>query len=64
MVDETPYIDYIHEHGINLKSREIYLHGYIANAEEEPGVDFRMAAAFMRTYICSIIYQASPSVSI
>ena len=33
----------IHEHGINIHTREIYLHGHIGDSEEEPGVDYRMA---------------------
>ncbi len=48
MAEQTPIIDYVHNHSINLKSREIYLHGYIDNVDEEPGVDYRMAGAFMK----------------
>jgi ATP-dependent protease ClpP protease subunit len=40
-------ISEIHEHHINHLSREIYLHGY-ADADEEPGVDYRMATSFVK----------------
>ena len=33
----------IHEHGINIATRELYLHGHMGESEEEPGVDYRMA---------------------
>ena len=33
----------VHEHGINIHTRELYLHGHIGESEEEPGVDYRMA---------------------
>lgn len=36
----------IHSHGIDLKNREIYLHSYICDSEEEPGVDYRSAIIF------------------
>ena len=35
-----------HNHGIDVKGREIYLHGYIGNTEEDPGVDYRMSTNF------------------
>jgi len=38
----------IHEYNINVRTREIYLHGYIDNIEEEPGVDYRMATNFIK----------------
>jgi ATP-dependent protease ClpP protease subunit len=37
----------IHDHHINHLSREIYLHGYV-DAEEEPGVEYRMATSFVK----------------
>ena len=38
----------IQTHGIDIKNRELYLHGYIANTEDDPGVDYKMAAAFYK----------------
>ena len=38
----------IHSHGLDVKNREIYLHSYIANLEEDPGVDYKMAANFYK----------------
>ena len=40
-------IEIIHNHGINARTREIFLRGYVDNVEEEPGVDYRMAANFI-----------------
>ena len=38
----------MHSHGLDVKNREIYLHSYIANSEEDPGVDYKMAANFYK----------------
>ena len=38
----------IHTHGIDIKNRELFLHGYIANAEDDPGVDYKMASIFYK----------------
>jgi len=38
----------IHNYCVDLKNREIYLHGYIANCDEDPGVDYRMASSFIK----------------
>lgn len=40
-------ISEIHNHHINHVNREIYLHGHI-EADEEPGVDYRMATSFIK----------------
>jgi len=37
----------VHGYNINHSSREIYLHGFVAE-EEEPGVDYRMATNFIK----------------
>ena len=29
----------VHEHGINMHTREIYLHGHVGESEEEPSSD-------------------------
>ena len=34
----------IHSHGVDVKNRELFLHSYIANSEEDPGVDHKMAS--------------------
>lgn len=36
----------IHIHNIDTKNREIYLHSYINENDEEPGVDYRSAVIF------------------
>jgi len=46
-VSAEQLISEIHNHHINHLSREIYLHGY-ADAEEEPGVEYRMATSFVK----------------
>ncbi len=38
----------IHNYGIDIKNREIYLHGVKDNGEEDPGVDYRMAINFIK----------------
>jgi ATP-dependent protease ClpP protease subunit len=40
-------ISEIHNHHINHLNREIYLHGHV-DADEEPGVDYRMATSFIK----------------
>lgn len=36
----------LHTYNIDIKNREIYLHSYISDLEEEPGVDYRSAVIF------------------
>ena len=31
-----------------IKNRELYLHGYVGNTDEDPGVEYRMAAQFYK----------------
>ena len=38
----------VHSHGLDVKNREIYLHSYVANTDEDPGVDYKMAANFYK----------------
>lgn len=38
----------IHLYGIDVKNREIYLHGYIGNTDEDPGVEYRMATSLYK----------------
>jgi len=38
----------IHSYGVDVERREIYLHGYIGNTDEDPGVEYRMAAQFYK----------------
>ena len=45
---ESNVINDIHEFGLNHDTRDIYLHSYVANAEEDPGVDYRMASTFYK----------------
>ena len=38
----------INTYGLDVKNREIYLHGYLGELEEDPGVEWRCAAIFCR----------------
>tara|TARA_Y100000004_G_C8767931_1_gene349401 strand:- start:33 stop:686 length:654 start_codon:yes stop_codon:yes gene_type:complete len=38
----------IHTHSVDVKNREIYLHSYIANSDEDPGVDYKMTTNFYK----------------
>ena len=38
----------VQSYGIDVKNREIYLHGYIANTDDDPGVDYKMASTFYK----------------
>ena len=37
-----------HTCGLDVDHREIYLHSYIANVDEDPGIDYRMASQFAK----------------
>ena len=37
-----------HTCGLDVDHREIYLHSYIANVDEDPGIDYRMASHFAK----------------
>lgn len=39
-------ISYLHDHNIDIQNREIYLHSYLCESEEEGGVDYRSAVKF------------------
>lgn len=38
----------VNTYGLDCKNREIYLHPYIGNTDEDPGVDYRMAGIFYK----------------
>ena len=38
----------VQSYGVDVKNREIYLHGYLSNTDEDPGVDYKMAATFYK----------------
>lgn len=38
----------VHTYGLDVYNREIYLHGYIGNTDEDPGVEYRMATNFYK----------------
>jgi len=38
----------IQSYGIDYNNRELYLHSYVANTDEEPGVDYRMSTTFYK----------------
>ena len=37
-----------HSYGVDIKHREIYLHGHHGSFEEDPGVEYRMASTFIK----------------
>lgn len=45
------FISNVHMHGLNPRSREIFLHGHFDTDNEEPGVDYRMASTFIKNII-------------
>ena len=38
----------VHSYGLDAKNREIYLHGYMGNTDEDPGVEYRMATSLYK----------------
>lgn len=44
--DNDNDISNIHIHNIDTKNREIYLHSYVSDLDEEPGLDYRSATIF------------------
>jgi len=38
----------LNTYGLDCKNREIYLHSFIGNTDEDPGVDYRMASIFYK----------------
>ena len=45
-------IEIIHGQSVDLKNREIYLHGQHGSFEEDPGVEYRMATTFIKNIRC------------
>jgi hypothetical protein len=39
-------ISYLHDHNIDIANREIYLHSYLGESDEEGGVDYRSSVKF------------------
>jgi len=46
--DLCELIHTVHNFGINPETRELFLHSYMSDAEEEPGVDWRMATKLQK----------------
>ena len=42
----SPNLSDIHDYNIDTANREIYLHSYLSDNEEEGGVDYRSAVMF------------------
>jgi ATP-dependent protease ClpP protease subunit len=38
----------INSYGVDVKNRELFLHSYVANSDEDPGVDYKMASCFYK----------------
>jgi ATP-dependent protease ClpP protease subunit len=45
-MNKEPDISLIHSHGIDIQNREIYLHSYMSDNEEESGIDYRCSVIF------------------
>jgi ATP-dependent protease ClpP protease subunit len=45
-INETDVLTTIHNFGMDVVNREVYLHSYLSDAEAEGGVDFRSAVTF------------------
>ncbi len=45
-------IEIIHGQSVDLKNREIYLHGQHGSFDEDPGVEYRMATTFIKNIRC------------
>ena len=43
---DTNDIAYLHDHNIDISNREVYLHSYIGEGDEEGGVDYRSSVKF------------------
>jgi ATP-dependent protease ClpP protease subunit len=41
-------VETVSDYGLDCKNREIYLHSYVGNTDEDPGVEYRMAVAFYK----------------
>jgi len=48
MPEPQDNLNNIHLIGIDCSSREIYLHGFLGQSEEEPGIEYRMATTFVK----------------
>lgn len=48
MITHNDHLQDAHNHGVNLSSREIFLHNFFAGVEDNPGVDYRMANIFLK----------------
>jgi ATP-dependent Clp protease, protease subunit len=47
----TQLLHDVHNYGVNIHSREIFLSGYEGDSQEaDPGVDYRSAATFLRNF--------------
>jgi hypothetical protein len=46
----------LHNHNIDTKNREIFLHSYLVDSETDPGVDYKSAVVFEKNlrYLNSI----------
>ncbi len=38
----------VHTYGVDIKNREVFLHGHHGQFEEDPGVEYRMATTFIK----------------
>ena len=48
MTNNVDMISDINSYGVDVKNRELFLHSYVANSDEDPGVDYKMASSFYK----------------
>lgn len=48
MTINVDMISDINSYGVDVKNRELFLHSYVANSDEDPGVDYKMASSFYK----------------
>lgn len=46
--DNDSELNNLHSYGIDTKNREIFLHSYVSDSDDEPGVDYRSAVNFQK----------------
>ena len=53
---------FLHNHGVNIPTREIFLNSHTVESEEEPGVDWRMASTLNKNLrlLCTSEFASDP----
>jgi ATP-dependent protease ClpP protease subunit len=54
------YVHEVHNYNIDIKNREVYLHSYMSESDDEGGVDFRSAIVFAKNIRLLNIMSSEP----